>query len=289
VKAAAVNASVCGMVPHMASSPAFSRRCRAAWALSEPSAVLLWRLGIGWCLLAAVVDAWTGRRLVLSGFVLIGPYCVLFTGRWLRTAVAGAWAIVLVVVLAVPDGIWGSRLETSLIGLAVFAAVSSTLALVITRRAALLLAVSAVLAACGGGHAISAGRRHTVSVPPPVPCGQQYEAWKHGLGFVVDRKLQAVVKAVQAAENSGNAAAMASAMRQLMPAAMAAANAYVIPRCADPHGFYSDYITGSYEAGYAARSAKGLSGLWKAAEPLKGLTNLESRLTAEVNRAVAKT
>jgi hypothetical protein len=56
--------------------------------------------------------------MVLSWFVLLGPICVLFTGRWLRTAVAGAWATCLVVVLGIPDGIWGTHLEGFLIGLA---------------------------------------------------------------------------------------------------------------------------------------------------------------------------
>ena len=100
--------------------------------MSEPSAVLLWRLGTAWSLLVAVVDALTGRGIVLSGFVLLGPYCVLFTGRWLRTAAAGALGISLVVVLGIPDGIWGTSLERFLIGLAVLVAATSTLALVPT-------------------------------------------------------------------------------------------------------------------------------------------------------------
>jgi hypothetical protein len=70
--------------------------------LPEPSAVLLWQLGMAGSSAAAVVDAWTGRRLVLSGLVLLGPCCVLLTGRWLRTAVAGAWAVGLVGVLGIP-------------------------------------------------------------------------------------------------------------------------------------------------------------------------------------------
>jgi hypothetical protein len=97
------------------------RHLRSIWALPKPSAVLLWQLGMALSSVAALADAYTGRRIVLSGFVLIGPYCVALTGRWLRTAVAGAWAICLVVVLGVPDGIWGTRLEASLIGCAVFA------------------------------------------------------------------------------------------------------------------------------------------------------------------------
>src|ERR1022692_3137820 len=144
--------------PCMGPSPAVGRRRRAAWALSEPSAVLLWQLGMAWSSVAAVVDASMGRRLVLSGFVLIGPICVLFTGRWLRTAVAGVWAICLVVILGIPDGIWGTGLERSLIGMAVLVAVSSTLALVVTVRACLGLMVSASIAT-GCGSPASSGQR----------------------------------------------------------------------------------------------------------------------------------
>ncbi len=272
----------------MAPSPAFSRRCRDMWALTDPSAVSLWQLGVAWSSLAAVVDAWTGRRLVLSDLVLVGPYCVLFTGRWLRTAVAGAWAICLVVVLGVPDGIWGSHLETFLIGLAVFVAVSSTLALVITLRTGLSLALTAFLATACGSHAASSGRRPTVSAARPVSCGQQYEAWKHGPASAQDSRLRAVLNAVQAAERSRNAAAMRSAMKELMPAAVATAAAGGIPHCTDPVGLYDKYISTIYAAGYNARSAEGLGDLLKAAAVLKELKNIELQLTAEVNGALAK-
>ena len=150
--------------PSMGPSPAVGRRRRAAWALSEPSAVLLWQLGMAWSsAVAAVVDASMGRHLVLSGFVLIGPVCVSFTGRWLRTAVAGVWAIGLVMVLGIPDGIWGTGLERLLIGLAVLVALGSTLALVVTVRACLGLMVTASLASGCGSPASSSGQRPAVS------------------------------------------------------------------------------------------------------------------------------
>lgn len=141
--------------------------------MSEPRAVLLWQLGLAWSSLVAVVDASTGRRIVLSGFALIGPCCVLFTGRWLRTAVAGAWAFCLVVVLRIPDGIWGTRLEAFLIGLAVLVAVTSTLALVVTIRTGLSLMVTASLAtACGSPAASSSSSRPAASAARPVSCRQ---------------------------------------------------------------------------------------------------------------------
>ena len=256
------------------------------WALSEPSAVLLWQLGMASSSVAAVVDAWTGRRIVLSGFVLIGPYCVALTGRWLRTALAGAWAICLVVVLGVPDGIWGTRLETSLIALAVFVAVSSTLTLLITFRTALSLAVTGFLAAACGSHGASPGRP-AVPAARPVSCRQQYETWQHGPAQAEVGRLAPTLKTVQVAGNSGDVSGMATAMQKLMPAAIVLAGD-AVPHCADPAGLYAEYVTRIYAAGDNARSAKGLSGLLKAAAPLKGLKSIESRLTAEVNHALAK-
>jgi hypothetical protein len=225
---------------------------------------------------------------VLSALVLVGPYCVLLTGRWLRTAVAGAWTIGLVVVLGVPDGIWGTSLQTLLIGVAVFVAVTSTLALVITLRTGVSLALTAFLATACGSHVASPGRRPTVSAFPRVSCGQQYQAWKHGPAFTRDRRLQAAVAAVWAAERTGSAAAIRSAMNRLMPAAMATAAAGGIPACADPAGLYDEYISRAYQAGQNARSAEGLGDLLTAAAPLTGLKKIEMELAAEVRRAVVK-
>jgi hypothetical protein len=61
-----------------------------------------------------------------------------------------------------------------------------------------------------------------------------------------------------------------------------------MPHCADPAGLYAEFVNRIYAAGDDARSAKGLSGLLKSTVPLKGLKTIESRLTVEVNRALAK-
>jgi hypothetical protein len=275
----------------MSLSFAARRRRGEAWVLSEPPAVLLWQLGIAWSSLVAVADACTGRHVVLSGLALLGPVCVFFTGRWLRTALAGAWAIGLVVVLGVPDGIWGSRLETLLICAAVVVAVISTLLLVMTARACLSLTATAVLAACGGHAASSAGARPAARAARPVSCHQQYETWSHGSGPAQEAKLHAdvatVLTAAGTAERSGNAVPLRSAMARLMPAAVATGLAGGIPGCADPARLYDEYVTGVYAAGENARSATGLGGLLAAAAPLHGLRGIESRLAAEISTALA--
>ena len=272
----------------MGPSSALGRHGRGTWALPEPSAVLLWRLGVAWSLLVAAADALTGRGIVLSGFVLLGPYCVLFTRRWLRTVAAGALGICLVVVLGIPDGIWDTSLQRVLIGLAVLVAASSTLALVITVRTALSVMVTASLAtACSSSASSSRPPAPVTSAARPVPCRQQYQAWKRGPALAEDQ-MQAAVNAVQIAEKSGNAPALRSALRKLVPAALAAAQVPP-PRCADPGGLYSDYVTAVYVAGDNARSAAGTSGLLKAVAPLKSLKTIESQLAAEANRATAQT
>jgi hypothetical protein len=266
---------------------AFGRRCRGTWALAEPTAVLLWRLGMTWSLLAAVVDAATGRGIVLSGFVLLGPYCVLFTGRWLRTAVAGAIGIGLVLVLAIPDGIWGTSLERFLIGLAVLVAASSTLALFIGVRTGLSLMVTASLATACGSSSASSGRSPApaASAAQPVSCRQQYQAWADGSASAEDN-MWAAVSAVQVAAESGHESALKSSLGKLIPAALAAARA-PLPRCSDPENLYSKYVAAVYLAGDDARSATGMTGLLEATAPLKDLKTIRAQLMAEASRATA--
>lgn len=213
--------------------------------------------------------------------------CV-FTGRWLRTALAGAWATCLVMILGVPDGIWGSRLETFLITSAVFVAVIGTLALIITVRACLSLTLTASLAAACGNPAAPTARHPAASAARPVSCRQQYEDWKHGPGFAQYSRLRADVNAVHAAEESGNAAALKSAMKKRVPAVLANGNPDPVPRCADPADRYVEYLTVIYTAGNNARAARGLGGLLKAAAPLNRLRDIEVQLDAEADRALAK-
>jgi cation:H+ antiporter len=68
----------------------------------------LWILGLALCFAVTVTDAGLGRRVVLIGLLVIGPCCVLLTGRWVPTGLTGLWAIGLATVAALPDGIWGT-------------------------------------------------------------------------------------------------------------------------------------------------------------------------------------
>jgi cation:H+ antiporter len=92
----------------------------------------LWALSLLLPVLVASVDAALGPVVVLIGLLIVGPCSALLTGRWVRTALTGLWAVSLAVVLGLPDGIWASTTH-----LAFIAAVASV-ALVATAAAALL-------------------------------------------------------------------------------------------------------------------------------------------------------
>jgi hypothetical protein len=92
----------------------------------------LWVLGLAGSLVVAAVDAALGNRVILIGLLIIGPCCVLLTGRWIPTALTALWVISLAVLLGLPDGIWGTAIFFIwLSAVAVVALVSTVAAAVI--------------------------------------------------------------------------------------------------------------------------------------------------------------
>lgn len=86
----------------------------------------LWVLGLGASIIVAAIDAALGHRVILIGLLIVGPCCVLLTGRWVPTALTGLWVISLAMVLGLPDGIFGTAIFfTWLIAVAVVALASS--------------------------------------------------------------------------------------------------------------------------------------------------------------------
>lgn len=88
----------------------------------------LWLLSLVLCAIVAAVDAILGRHVILIGLLIVGPCCAVFTGRWTRVALAGAWAVGLAVVLGAPDGIWGTATQFVFLGAVLVVAVVSTIA-----------------------------------------------------------------------------------------------------------------------------------------------------------------
>jgi len=102
-----------GSVPESARAriarPSQSRRGQesllAGWPVKR-----LWVLGLAGSFIVAAIDAMLGNRVILIGLLIVGPCCVVMTGRWVPTALTGLWVIGLAVVLGLPDGIWGTAI-----------------------------------------------------------------------------------------------------------------------------------------------------------------------------------
>lgn len=115
-------------------------RGQAYPATSAPSLVpgwpvrRLWVLGLALCVAIAAADAALGSRLVLIGLLVVGPCCVLLTGRWVPTGLTGLWAIGLAVILGVPDRIWGTVIHLAFLSAVTAVALASTLAAAVISR-----------------------------------------------------------------------------------------------------------------------------------------------------------
>ena len=95
----------------------------------------VWALGLVLSVAVAATDAALGSRVVLIGLLIVGPCCVLLTGRWIPTCLTGLWAVGLAVILGVPDGIWGTATYAAfLAAVAIVAAACTASAALIGRR-----------------------------------------------------------------------------------------------------------------------------------------------------------
>jgi cation:H+ antiporter len=126
-----VEASGNGSAPESARAPVAgasqSRRGQdsllAGWPVRR-----LWVLGLEGSFIVAAIDAMLGNRVILIGLLIVGPCCVVLTGRWVPTALTGLWATGLAVVLGLPDGIWGTAIFFTWLGAVAVVALASTAA-----------------------------------------------------------------------------------------------------------------------------------------------------------------
>jgi cation:H+ antiporter len=107
--------------------PSQSRRGQesllAGWPVKR-----LWILGLEGSCIVAAIDAMLGNRVILIGLLIVGPCCVVLTGRWVPTALTGLWVTGLAVVLGIPDGIWGTAIFFIWLGAVTVVALASTAA-----------------------------------------------------------------------------------------------------------------------------------------------------------------
>jgi len=95
----------------------------AGWPVTR-----LWLLGLAASLIVAAIDAALGNRAVLIGLLIVGPCCVVLTGRWVPTGLTGLWVTGLAVALGFPDGIWGTAIFFTWLGAVAVVALAGTVA-----------------------------------------------------------------------------------------------------------------------------------------------------------------
>lgn len=146
-------------------------------------------------------------------------------------------------------------------------------------RAALataLTAVSAGAVACGAPSGATA---------KPQTCPQQFAAWKNGAANAPGKRLENESAAVS--KSNDDIPVMVSALKA-MGADAAVLQGYPMPGCADPKGYWPQYLADIKAAGDNAGSASGFSGLLLAEAPLKNIKTLQAKLSAELKAAGIK-
>jgi hypothetical protein len=145
-----------------------------------------------------------------------------------------------------------------------------------------LLAVAAFAVGVGG----VAAYKGDVSVSTltgakakPLTCRQQYAKWKTGPALAEGKKLTAALNSVQHAND--DIVTIDNGMKQA-GAAAGQLEAYPMPTCADPGGYWKQTLADVKASGDNAGSTSGLAGLLAAELPLKGVPALETKLTAEL-------
>jgi cation:H+ antiporter len=123
--------------PHVPAASALRgwREWRRPSVLAGWSTGRIWRLSLLLCTVIAAGDAASGPHLILIGLLIAGPCCALLTARWLLTALASAYALVLGIVLGVPDQIFATAIQYAfLAAVAVTGVTATTGAAVLQRR-----------------------------------------------------------------------------------------------------------------------------------------------------------
>jgi hypothetical protein len=94
----------------------------------------LWRLSLILCSVVAACDAASGPHLILIGMLISGPCCALLTGRWALTAAASGLAVVLGVVLGVPDQIFATVTQYAFLAAVAAVGVTATVSAAVLQR-----------------------------------------------------------------------------------------------------------------------------------------------------------
>ena len=94
----------------------------------------LWNLSLILIAVIAACDAASGPHLILIGVLIAGPCCALLTARWALTAAASALAVVLGVLLGVPDEIFATLTQYALLTAVATAGAAATVGAAVLQR-----------------------------------------------------------------------------------------------------------------------------------------------------------
>jgi hypothetical protein len=145
-------------------------------------------------------------------------------------------------------------------------------------RALPALAAAAALTACG----TQAASTSSAATPAAsASCAQQYHAWKYGPARAQGKRLAKALESVQSAGSSDDMALMGAGLKRSGRLAHEL-QAYPMPACADPAGYWKRSLADIRAAGDNAGTATGFMGLIAAEVPLKKVPALERKLSAEL-------
>ena len=148
-----------------------------------------------------------------------------------------------------------------------------------TSAVVLLAVAGATLTGCG--MAATSTPASAVKTQVATTCHQQYQAWKTGPAKAQAGKLTSALTAIQTAASSDDTPLLQSGIEQAGSAARQL-QAYPIPACADPAGYWNQTLADIRAAGDNAGTSTGLGGLIAAEIPLKKVPPLETKFDAEL-------
>ncbi len=102
------------------------RRPQGGSLVSPRTSRRLWRLSIVLTLVIAATDAALGSQVILIGLLIVGPCCALFTAQRACAAQVCALAVVLALLLALPDGIWDTPAQLAFTGAVLMVGIACT-------------------------------------------------------------------------------------------------------------------------------------------------------------------
>jgi hypothetical protein len=94
----------------------------------------LWRLSLLLCCVIAACDAATGPHVVLMGLLIAGPCCALLTARWAAVASVGCFAVLLAVLLGLPDQIFATLTQYAFVAAVAVVGMTASVGAAILQR-----------------------------------------------------------------------------------------------------------------------------------------------------------